>query len=111
MPLLRIQTAKEIPSDVLDELSSLTAETIGKPETYVMVSATQADLTMAGTKDDAALVEVKSIGGLGRDVNLSLSGKICALLDEHCDIPANRVYLNFTDVPASEWGWNGSLFG
>jgi hypothetical protein len=25
--------------------------------------------------------------------------------------PQNRIYLNFTDVQASHWGWNGSTFG
>lgn len=111
MPLLKIQTKKEVPADVLAELSSVTAETIGKPETYVMVCAAKADMMMSGTSDDAAFVEVKSIGGLRRDVNLALSGKICELFNEKLGIAPERVYLNFIEIPASEWGWNGSLFG
>jgi phenylpyruvate tautomerase len=86
-------------------------ETIGKPETYVMVSASKADLMMSGSEGDAAFVEVKSIGGLTHDVNEKLSAKICDLLEAKLEIPPNRVYLNFIDVPASHWGWNGSLFG
>lgn len=111
MPLLKIQTAKNVPADVLADLSSITAETIGKPETYVMVNASRSDMMMSGSLDDAAFVEVKSIGGLGHDVNAALSEKICGVLSEKLGIAANRVYLNFAEVPASDWGWNGSLFG
>lgn len=111
MPLLKIQTGEKIPFDVLAELSAITAETIGKPETYVMVSATTADMMMSGTAGETAFVEIKSIGGLSRDVNENLSARICSLLTEKMSIPANRIYLNFAEVPAAEWGWNGSLFG
>jgi len=30
---------------------------------------------------------------------------------ESLDIPGNRIYLNFTEVQASHWGWNGATFG
>ena len=111
MPLVKVQATKEIPSDVICSLSKIAAETIGKPETYVMVSASKADLMMGGAEGNAALVEVKSIGGLTHEVNEKLSATICSLLSEKTGIPADRIYLNFTDVPASEWGFNGSLFG
>ncbi|MGA2180101.1 MAG: phenylpyruvate tautomerase MIF-related protein [Verrucomicrobiota bacterium] len=26
-------------------------------------------------------------------------------------MPPDRIYLNFTDVPAANWGWNGNTFG
>jgi phenylpyruvate tautomerase PptA (4-oxalocrotonate tautomerase family) len=111
MPLIRIQSAKEIPSDVLAGLSKIAAEIIGKPETYVMVSASKADFMMSGSMGNAAFVEVKSIGGLSHSVCEKLSAKICDLLDTRLKIPTDRIYLNFINFPASEWGWNGSLFG
>ncbi|MCU0858251.1 MAG: phenylpyruvate tautomerase MIF-related protein [Pontiellaceae bacterium] len=111
MPLIKIQTTREIPSSVLAGLSKIAAETIGKPETYVMVSSSSADLMMSGSAGHAAFVEVRSIGGLTRDVNEKLAAKICGLLEVKLQIPLNRVYLNFTEVPAAQWGWNGSLFG
>ncbi len=111
MPLIKIESAKEIPSDVLDGLSKIAAETIGKPETYVMVSATKAELMMSGAAGNAAFVEIKSIGGLTHAVCEKLSAKICDLLNEKLGIPTDRIYLNFTDVPASQWGFDGSLFG
>ncbi|HKL22928.1 MAG TPA: phenylpyruvate tautomerase MIF-related protein [Tichowtungia sp.] len=111
MPLVKIQATREISSDVLAGLSEIAAETIGKPESYVMVSASKADLMMGGVEDNAAFVEVKSIGGLGHDVCEKLSAAICDLLEATLQIPPARIYLNFTEVPASQWGVDGSLFG
>ena len=49
--------------------------------------------------------------GLTGVVNGKLSQKVCQLLHDSLGIPPNRIYLNFTDVQASHWGWNGSTFG
>ncbi len=93
MPLLKLETTVVLSEDnrksLLTSLSKAVAGTIGKPEQYVMVS----------------------IGGLTGDVNRKLSQQICKLLNDSLGIAPDRVYLNFTDVEASNWGWNGSTFG
>jgi len=76
-----------------------------------MVSITPATMLMSGAGGDAALVDVRSIGGLNAEVNRTLSRKICELLNASIGVPKNRVYLNFTDVDAQSWGWNGNTFG
>jgi phenylpyruvate tautomerase PptA (4-oxalocrotonate tautomerase family) len=115
MPLLKLETAVVLPEEkrkaLLAALSKTVAETIGKPEQYVMVTVSQAAMLMAGNPGDAAFVDIRSIGGLTSDVNRKLSQKVCKLLNDSLGIPENRVYLNFTDVEASNWGWNGSTFG
>jgi phenylpyruvate tautomerase len=95
---------------LLATLSKTVAETIGKPEQYVMVTLSQAAMLMSGNQGKAAFVDVRSIGGLSGDVNRRLSQKLCKLLNDALGVPENRVYLNFTDVEASNWGWNGSTF-
>ena len=115
MPLLRIETTVVLTEDqrqaLLASLSKTVAETIGKPQQYVMVTASQAAMQMSGSPEDAAFVDVRSIGGLTGEVNRKLSKKVCELLHESLGIPPNRIYLDFTDVQASHWGWNGSTFG
>ena len=115
MPLLKLETAVVLPEEkrkaLLAALSKTVAETIGKPEHYVMVTVSQAAMLMAGNPGDAAFVDIRSIGGLTSDVNRKLSQKVCKLLNDSLGIPENRVYLNFTDVEAGNWGWNGSTFG
>jgi phenylpyruvate tautomerase len=56
-------------------------------------------------------VNVRSIGGLTGVVNRKLSQKVCQLLHDSLRTPPDRIYLNFTDVQASHWGWNGNTFG
>jgi len=115
MPLLRLETSVALPEDkrkaLLASLSKAVAETIGKPEQYVMVTASQAVMLMSGKPGDGAFVDLRSIGGLSDEVNRKLSQQVCKLLKDSLGISPDRVYLNFTDVDAGNWGWNGSTFG
>ena len=43
-------------------------------------------------------------------MNGQLSEKVCSLLKESLGIAPDRVYLNFSDIPAGNWGWNGEIF-
>jgi phenylpyruvate tautomerase PptA (4-oxalocrotonate tautomerase family) len=92
-------------------LSRIVAEAIGKPEDYVMVTVSQAAILMSGKPGEAAFVDLRSIGGFSHDVNRQLSQKLCRLLHESLGVPESRIYLNFTEVAASNWGWKGATFG
>ena len=115
MPFLRLETtatlADEKKKALLASLSKIVAGTIGKPEQYVMVTLSPAAVLMSGKPGDAAFVDIRSIGGLSDSVNRQLAQKVCASLKESLGVPPDRVYLNFTDVPAGNWGWNGDTFG
>jgi phenylpyruvate tautomerase len=115
MPLLKLETTVTLPEEkqkaLLAALSKAVAATIGKPEQYVMVTASQAAMLMSGGPGEAAFVDIRSIGGLTGDVNRKISQQVCKLLNDSLGIALNRVYLNFTDVKANNWGWNGSTFG
>ena len=114
MPLLRLETSAALPEDkrktLLASLSKAVADTIGKPEQYVMVTASQAAMLMSGKPGDGAFVDLRSIGGLSDEVNRKLSQQVCKLLKDSLGISPDRVYLNFTDVDAGNWGWNGGTF-
>lgn len=115
VPLLRLETTVALPDNqrqqLLAALSKLVAETIGKPEQYVMVMISPAAILMSGKPGDAAFVDVRSIGGLNADVNGRLSQKVCALLTQSLRVPQNRIYINFSEIEPGDWGWNGSTFG
>ena len=115
MPLLKLETtvalAEEQRKNLLPALSTIVATTIGKPEQYVMVIWSHADMLMSGKAGDAAFVDVRSIGGLTGEVNRKLSQQICQLLKDGLGIAPERVYLNFTELKAGNWGWNGDTFG
>ena len=115
MPLLKLETTVPLTDEkrktLLASLSKTMVETTGKPESYVMVTAAQADMLMSGKPGDTAFLDIRSIGGLSGDVNRQLSQKICGLLKESLGVPSERIYLNFTELDAANWGWKGNTFG
>ena len=115
MPLLKLEITASLSDDkrkaLLAALSRIVAETVGKPEDYVMVTVSQAAILMSGKPGEAAFVDLRSIGGLSHEVNRQLSQKLCRLLNESLEVPQSRIYLNFTEVAASNWGWKGDTFG
>ena len=112
MPLLKLETTIALSDEkreaLVSSLSKAVAGTIGKPEQYVMVSASQSAILMSGKAGDAAFVDIRSIGGLSREINRKLSQQVCKLLNDSLGITPDRIFLNFTDVEAGNWGWNGS---
>ncbi len=111
MPMLRITCNEAISADVLKELSAVVAESIGKPEKYVMVVAAKGDLLMSGETGPAAYLEVKSIGGLNRDVNNALSARVRDVLAERAGLAGDRIYITFQSIERDHWSWNGATFG
>jgi phenylpyruvate tautomerase len=114
MPLIKLQTSAKIqdkPSLAL-ELSKICAQIIRKPESYVQsIVEDDAVISLGGKIVDSAFVEVRSIGGLNSSVNKELSLAICKVLEEKIKVAPSSVYINFTDVPASNWGNNSTTFG
>lgn len=114
MPYLKIQLNSHISPEqgkqLLAAASGEIARQLGKPESYVMVElTTNPAMLFAGNDSPAAYLELKSIG-LPAARTQPLSGALCGLLQERLGIDPARVYIEFTDVKGSCWGWNGSTF-
>lgn len=114
MPYLKIQTnhapATEQAKTLLATASKTLAKELGKPERYVMVELTTNPLLIfAGSDEPAAYVELKSIGLPAAQIK-ALSQAISVLLEANLGISPSRVYIEFTDVKGSCWGWNGGTF-
>eukprot|EP00730_Choanoeca_flexa_P003678 TRINITY_DN11473_c0_g2_i4.p3 TRINITY_DN11473_c0_g2~~TRINITY_DN11473_c0_g2_i4.p3 ORF type:complete len:117 (+),score=24.11 TRINITY_DN11473_c0_g2_i4:2277-2627(+) len=114
MPLFELSTnvaAPESKDAILKALSAAAAKEFGKPETYVMVKAHFGeDILLGGTTEPAALVRLESIGKIDPESNQRYSESFCKLLEEHLGIPNDRVYLQMTDFPRANWGWNSKTF-
>jgi phenylpyruvate tautomerase len=115
MPLLRLQTSPAVPEVKVHELSSalskLVSEVTHKPEKYVMIVIEPASILMSGKPGDAAFVDVRGIGGLDVATNRDMTRRLSELLRKLLDIPADRVYITFSEFDPSHWGWNNSTFG
>ena len=115
MPLIHLAVNVDLPEPqqqaLLTALSRTLAEVTHKPEGYCMAVLTRAAILFAGQPGPAAFVDVRGIGGLPPEVGRQLTERIGALLKQAAGVPPARLYLNFTEIPAERWGWNGKLFG
>ena len=115
MPFVKITSSVEVPAEkrepFLAAVSKAVAGATGKPERYMMVALEAGSILFAGKTGPGAFVDVRAIGGLTPEVNAKISGQVCALLKQWLEVPGERVYLTFADVPATHWGTNGTTFG
>ena len=114
MPLLKIQTNNDVNNAQQDRLlgllSALTARELGKPEQYVMVILEAGTPMMfAGSDAPALYLELKSIG-LPEQQTSTLSRDLSQAIEEEMGIPAERIYIEFTNAARHLWGWNGATF-
>jgi phenylpyruvate tautomerase PptA (4-oxalocrotonate tautomerase family) len=114
MPLLKINTNKvtetEVQSLFLKAASQKVAKTLQKPEKYVMtLFEQQTPMTFGGTEENAAFLEIKSIG-LTQEQTKTLAKEIPELVEKELGIDASRIYIEFANASRSFWGWNKDTF-
>ena len=94
---------------LLRELSAVLSKETGKPESFVMTMLElDVPMTFAGNSQPCAYVEIRSIGALRPKL---MSAIFTELIGHRLGVDAARIYINFEDVKADSWGWNGSTFG
>ena len=112
MPLLEISTNTEIDNteEVARQASKLTAEILGKPESYVMVKLKPAQILLfAGSADPAAHLKLKSLG-LPENHTAEYSSKLCSFISSALGIDSARIYIEFSNPERHMWGWDERTF-
>ncbi len=112
MPTLQITTNTDIADSkaLCKAASSLVADMLGKPESYVMViMRPRCDMLFAGSDAPAALLSLVSLG-LPEAKIKSYAKQLCGFLETRLGIAPNRVYINFESPPYAHWGWDNSTF-
>ena len=112
MPFIQINTSSKsvVDNDLLQkEVSKAVADLTGKPESYVMTMIqSDSQMTFAGSDEPCCFIKLQSIGSLNPS---SMSKSLCELIASKTNIDPDRIYIEFTDVKASNWGFNSSTFG
>ena len=113
MPLIQITTSVrsvvEADDLLLKDISKMIADLTEKPEDYVMTIIQRDNkMTFAGSDKPCCFIVVKSIGSLSPSL---MSKSLCELISSKTNIDTNRIYIEFIDVKASNWGFNSSTFG
>lgn len=115
MPYLNIKTNCDLTeievSAVMKGASRICAEGLGKSEAYMLVALDPCpQMFFGGHEEPFAFVELRSIA-LAGDETTALSALLCQFLGEKLGLAHDRIYLNFSSVERSHWGWNGQTFG
>ena len=114
MPTLAVQSAATPRSgaeNFCKALSSTVAGTLGKPESYVMVTFQKVDaMCYGGTADPAAFLYLSSLGSIDPDTNKATSAAVADILEAELGVPKGRYYINFFDSERSNMGYNGGTF-
>jgi len=113
-PSLVLQTSVSIADkkSFLKAASAAIATSLSKPEAYVAVCIHDGmadSMLFGGTDQPCAVGCVYSIGSINQENNGALTSAISALLEPH-GVAANRIYINFFDVPRANCGWSGRTF-
>tara|TARA_Y100001968_G_C18694010_1_gene408202 strand:+ start:165 stop:503 length:339 start_codon:yes stop_codon:yes gene_type:complete len=112
MPLIQVNTSSKsvLDSELLQkEISKMVADLTGKSENYVMtIIQSNTQMTFAGTDEPCCFIKLKSIGSIKPSL---MSKSLCELISSKTNIKTNRIYIEFKDVKASNWGYNSSTFG
>jgi len=95
---------------LLSRCSSLVAEALSKPESYVMVELSDnKSMLFAGSDAPLAFLELKSLG-LTTQQTTAISATLCAFIDTELGIEPARIYIEFTAPERAMFGWNGGTF-
>ena len=111
MPLLSVSSSIEINEKdlFLKNCSQLVSKLTNKPERYVMIRLfDQIPMYFNMDRSPSCFIDFKSIGSLNPP---EMSKEISIFIENQIGIPANRVYICFEDIDASNWSWNGKVFG
>ena len=112
MPVFQLTTnVSIIDADAFTrQASSLVAEILGKPESYVMVNInSEADLIFAGTNEPCAHLMLKSLG-LPATETTSYSEKLCSFIEQQLGVSPSRTYIEFLNPERHMFGWNSGTF-
>jgi len=112
MPYLKFQTNKQLENeeDIITKVSKLVARELEKSEEYVMVAVEpNVKMSFGGSFEPTVFIQLKSIG-LPESKTKQISAALSNLMEEELGIPNDHVYIEFTDVKRTFWGYNGSTF-
>ena len=110
MPYISVLTSVEVDDKkkLLEEISILISSLTNKSKRFVMAKLDDNCDMYFDDQTPCCFLEIRSIGSLNPS---EMSKSISNFVNEKMDIPLDKIYISFQDVPASMWAWNGRTFG
>tara|TARA_A100001388_G_C28504743_1_gene373367 strand:+ start:47 stop:379 length:333 start_codon:yes stop_codon:yes gene_type:complete len=109
MPYINLSTSAKIEDKekLLEEISILVSCLTNKSKRFVMAKLDDNSKMYFQDESPCCFLEIKSIGSLNPS---QMVKPISNFVYEKMGIPIDKIYINFVDVPASTWAWNGRTF-
>ena len=110
MPYINIATSAKVndKDKFLEEISILISSLTNKSRRFVMAKIDDNCRMYFDDETPSCFLEIKSIGSLNPS---EMAKQISNFVHEKVGIPIDKIYISFSDVPASMWAWNGRTFG
>ena len=110
MPYINISTSSKVEDKkkLLEEISILISSLTNKSRRFVMAKLEDNCEMYFDDQGHCCFLEIKSIGALSPS---EMAKTLSEFVYEKMDIPLDKIYISFVDVPASMWAWNGRIFG
>ena len=110
MPYINVSTSEKVDDKkkFLEEISILVSSLTNKSKRFVMAKLDHNSEMFFDDESPCCFLEIKSIGSLNPS---EMAKPISNFVYEKMGIPIDKIYISFTDVPASTWAWNGRTFG
>ena len=114
MPFLHIHTNTAHTTDDKQRISELAtqmlAELTGKNQAYIMVIIeTGKTIRFADKLTSSAYLEMKNLS-LADEQTSQYSQQLCQFMNTHFNIPAERIFIEFSHPQRHMWGWNNKTF-
>lgn len=114
MPFLLIKTnidlEKTVYTALLHHATRVVAQSVGKPESYVMVNVCGKEyMSFGGTTTPTVYMELKSVD-LPDEYIPGISAALTEMIETKIKVPGTRIYIEFSSSPGHRWGFNGTTF-
>ena len=113
MPLALVYLGTKVSDNVKGEIAKeamkILSEVIGKPIMYCSSQVCDSAGGFAANAEPSVFIDVKSVGGL-QGKQKDLSDRFCSLIESKTSVKGDKVYLNFTELTGSMWGYNHKTF-
>ena len=110
MPYINVSTSAKVKDKkkLLEEIAILISSLTNKSKRFVMAKLDDNSEMFFEDESPCCYLEIKSIGSLNPS---EMAKPISNFVYKEMEIPIDKIYISFVDVPASMWVWNTKTFG
>uniref|UniRef100_K3XCN0 L-dopachrome isomerase n=1 Tax=Globisporangium ultimum (strain ATCC 200006 / CBS 805.95 / DAOM BR144) TaxID=431595 RepID=K3XCN0_GLOUD len=104
-----VSKASVVTASALRALSKSLSVALDSPEPSVLVQLSlDQPMLFAGSDAPCAFIHIRSIGKIDAEHNPKTAQALTATVTDVLGVPAERVFMNLSEVAASNWGAKGT---